>query len=347
MSYDLQTRIQLNKTKLEKRGTEFKIEAPITASVAINNAIVVGFGDGTVRYFRPNSSVPHVVNAHSGVVLCMAKKGDHILTGGDDGRFLEISNTGVVKEITNFGTQWVDAVASHADNFACSSGRKAYLWSNNNTKSISFDNSSTVGGLAFDKSGNRIAISSYGGVTVWQRGDRRWKSTRFVWKGSHGKVTFSPDGKYLVSSMQENEIHGWRIRNKVDLAMSGYPKKIKSFTWVGDTPYLVTSGANEAICWPFNGKEGPLGRKPVCVANGGEQYVTFVEKLPGENAVFVGFQDGSVILSEIDETKKAFLIRQPTGSSVSTISISFDNSYILIGDAQGQILWSPLWADKL
>ena len=59
--------------------------------------------------------------------------------------------------------------------------------------------------------------------------------------------------------MQENQIHGWRINDKADLAMRGYPSKIKSFTWVGDTPYLVTSGSSDAVCWPFDGKEGPMG----------------------------------------------------------------------------------------
>jgi hypothetical protein len=50
------------------------------------------------------------------------------------------------------------------------------------------------------------------------------------------------------------------------------------------------------------------------------------------------------VLSEIDETKKSYLIRNATGSEVTTISISNDKSHILIGDAMGNILWSPLWA---
>ena len=53
----------------------------------------------------------------------------------------------------------------------------------------------------------------------------------------HGAVTFSPDEKYLVTAMQENALHGWRLRDKGNLAMAGYPAKIKSFTWVGDTPH--------------------------------------------------------------------------------------------------------------
>ena len=346
MNLGLKAQQSSTKTKLEERGIEFNLGAPVTGSVSTNDSVVVSSGDGKIRFFRPNNE-PNVVQAHKGVVLCMATNGNYVLTGGDDGRFLKTSNNGDIKEIANFGSQWVDSVASHEFNYACSSGRKAYLWSNDKENATTLDNPSTVGGLAFDSSGNRLAVSSYGGVNVWEKGNRRWKSSRFVWKGSHGKVTFSPNGKYLVSSMQENEVHGWRIRDKIDLAMSGYPAKIKSFTWAGDTPYLVTSGASEAICWPFDGKDGPLGRKPICVADGGKQNATVVENLPAENAVFTGFQDGSVLLSEIDETKKAFPIRSQTGSEVSVISISSDKSHILIGDIKGRVLWSPLWAGEM
>ena len=146
--------------------------------------------------------------------------------------------------------------------------------------------------------------------------------------------------------MQENQIHGWRINDKADLAMSGYPAKIKSFTWVGDTPYLVTSGSSDAVCWPFDGKEGPMGRKPVCVANGGKELATFVKVLDGENAVFTVFSDGSVILSEIDESKKPIRIRNSTGSEVTAIAVSSNREQVLIGDLQGNILLSSLWADN-
>ena len=342
MNIDLQTK-NIVKTKLEQRGNEYKVKAPVTGSVVLNNAVVASFGDGSLRFFGLNQE-PFEVKAHKGVILTMSSNGQFVYTGGDDGKFLKISSDGQINEIYNFGSQWVDCVASTENYFACSSGKKAYLWVNDDSKPLIMDNSSTVGGLSFDLEGNKLAVSSYGGVTVWQRGDRRWKSSRFVWKGSHGKVTFSPDGKYLVSAMQENEVHGWRIRDKIDLAMAGYPAKIKSFTWAGNTPFLVTSGASEAICWPFDGKEGPLGRKPTCVANGGKQNATFVENLPQENAVFAGFQDGSVVLSEIDETKKSYLIRNATGFEVTAISISNDKSHILIGDAMGNIIWSPLWA---
>ena len=346
MSSKLDELKEFNITELEKRGNQFKIDAPAIEAITLGESIIVGFGDGTIRIFRPNDK-PQVIEAHKGVVLSMARHKDSILTGGDDGRFLQISSEGDIQEIANFGSRWVDYVAASNGNRVCSSGKNVYMWSNNNQKPKSLEHQSTVGGLAFDLKGKRLAVSRYGGVTVWKQSGKSWTSSNFSWKGSHGKVTFSPNGKYLVTAMQENQIHGWRINDKADLAMSGYPAKIKSFTWVGDTPFLITSGSSDAVCWPFDGTDGPMGRKPICVANGGKQLATYVQGLNGEKAVFAGFSDGSVLLSEIDESTKPIQIRSSSGSEVSIIAVSSNCKYILIGDMKGNILWSSLWAQSI
>ena len=334
--------LEPKKTELEIRGAHFNLKAPVTGSVTTNDAVVVGFGDGIVRFFRDEGD-PNVVKAHEGVVLSIATNGENVFTGGEDGKFLKISPGGNIAEIADFNTRWVDTVAAKQGMIACSSGSTVYIWSEGQKKEKTLDHPSTVGGLAFDKNGSRLAVSCYGGVTLWERKERRWKSSRLVWKGSHSKVSFSPDGKYIVTTMQESELHGWRLRDKVDLAMRGYPAKIKSFAWVGDTPHLATGGDHQAICWPFDGKDGPLGREPVCIADCGKKISTFIEPLIGENAIFVGFNDGTVLLSELDENKSPFVIRNPKGSEISAISVSSNRSHILIGDIEGNILWSPLW----
>lgn len=338
---------QLNgskKTPLEQKGNHFSFDAPVTEAVSVGDTIAVGFGDGTIRFFRPEHK-PYEIKAHSGVVLCMVGCENSILTGGDDGRFLEISTDGDIKEIANFGSRWVDSVAEYKGDRVCSSDNFVHIWSKDKEKK-SFEHQSTIGGLSFSPNGKYLAVSRYGGVTVWQRGKNKWSSANYSWKGSHGKITFSPDGKYIVTSMQENQLHGWRLSDKADLAMSGYPAKIKSFNWVGETPYLVTSGASEAVCWPFDGKEGPMGRKPVCVASGGKQYATYIEALSEENAVFIGFKDGLVLLSEIDEKKNSITVRNSTGSEVSAIVVSASRSHILIGDIKGNILWSLIKSEN-
>lgn len=330
-------------TALERRGIRLELGAQVTGAVAVGGAVAAAFGDGNVRFFL-SGCAPVVVAAHRGVVLCMVADGDHVLTGGDDGRFLRISATGEIEEIASFGSRWVDCVAASRGHRACSSGRTAHVWRAGESAPTVFEHASTVGGLAFDTKGRRLAVTYYGGATIYQRGERRWKSSKLVWKGSHGNASFSPDGKYLVTVMQENALHGWRLRDKGDLAMAGYPAKINSFSWVGDTPHLTTSGADEAICWPFDGKDGPLGRTPLCVAHGGKQLVSCVQALPGERAVFAGFRDGAVLLAELDEAKDAIVIRGSSGAEVTAIAVSASLSHVLIGDAKGSILWAPLGA---
>ena len=118
---------ELNKTKFEQRGKIFNFGIPITNAVSIGNSIAVGFGDGTVRIFNSEKS-SDPIKAHKNIVLCMSKDGDHILTGGDDGRFLKISLDGESNEIGNFGSRWVDHVTANNGSLVCTSGKIVYLW---------------------------------------------------------------------------------------------------------------------------------------------------------------------------------------------------------------------------
>ncbi|MEM1073162.1 MAG: WD40 repeat domain-containing protein [Pseudomonadota bacterium] len=325
-------------TAIEKNGERFTFAAPVTGSVLAGEAVATSFGDGMVRFFRPGLK-PLDVKAHKGVVLSIAADGDHVLTGGDDGRFLRISPTGEIAELATFGTRWVDCVAASHGHRACSSGRTVQIWASGETQPAFLEHPSTVGGLAFDQKGKRLAVTHYGGATIWTR-DKRWKSKKLVWKGFHGLTTFSHDGKFLVTAMQENTLHAWRLRGKGGFTMPGYKTKIKSLVWVGQVPHLVTSGEDEAIAWPFDGKDGPTGRKPVCVAYNDDQLVSSLCALPGEEAVFVGFRDGSVQLAELDQTKPAYVVANATGAEVTAIVVL--GLHLLVGDAKGNVLWAPL-----
>ena len=96
MNADLENQ-ESNKTELERRGSIFNIGAPATEAVTIRDQIAVGFGDGTVRFFQSGSD-PKTVKAHKGVVLSMTNYEDHVLTGGDDGRFLKYHLMEILKK---------------------------------------------------------------------------------------------------------------------------------------------------------------------------------------------------------------------------------------------------------
>ena len=116
---DLQKQFDLNIALTEIRGKKFELGAPVTCSTSIKNSVAVGCGDGTIRFLSSKSD-PIVSKTHDGVVLCMTKADDAVLTGGDDGRLKRTSVNGEVEEIASFGTKWVDSVAESNGTFACS-----------------------------------------------------------------------------------------------------------------------------------------------------------------------------------------------------------------------------------
>ena len=80
MTADVNQFPELDKTRFEQRGTEFKLKIPVTNAVSIGNSIAVGFGDGTVRIFSSGQS-SEPIKAHDGVVLCMSTDGTGEVVG--------------------------------------------------------------------------------------------------------------------------------------------------------------------------------------------------------------------------------------------------------------------------
>jgi hypothetical protein len=175
------------------------------------------------------------------------------------------------------------------------------------------------------------------------------------WAGSHTSVCFSPDDRFVMTRMQENALHGWRLRDKADLRMSGYPNKVKGWAWVGALPWLATTGADEAILWPFDGAQGPtMGRRPLQLAWGGRGHLTAVCALPGHEAVLAGYSSGAVVFSEIDEIAEPRAVKRPTGAAIVLLAVTPLSGWLLAADEDGGVLWaspsssisSPILAKK-
>ena len=94
--------------------------------------------------------------------------------------------------------------------------------------------------------GLRLAVAGYGGATLVWPGTES-PPVKLAWAGAHMGASFSPDGRYLMTVMQENALHGWRLEDAQDLRMSGYASKPKSLAWSAKGRWLASSGANAAI----------------------------------------------------------------------------------------------------
>ena len=214
------------------------------------------------------------------------------------------------------------ALASRRSSFA--RGREAHR----------FTYPSTVGGLALDAKGRRFAASHYNGITMRYVLMADDKGQTLNWSGSHLAITLSPDADYVISAMQENALHGWRLPEKIDLRMDGYPSKTRSFSWDKRGRWLATSGANSAIVWPFVGKLGPQGKPPM---QPGERnaLVTAVAFHPSEEVLAVGYADGAALAVRLTD-QMGVELDEPGEGPVTALAWSADGKHIAIGDEAGR-----------
>jgi WD40 repeat protein len=327
-------------TRIALGEQRFDFDAVPVAVVTVGDTAFTAWGDGRVRAFRPGAE-PEALVAHKGAVLSLAAEASGtILTGGDDGRFCRISPDGA-EVLADFPRKWVDHVVAGAGRvFACSAGREVHLWDGPRREVVTAP--STVGGLAFDRKGGRLAVAHCGGVTLWSRATRGWAPSALKWAGSHTVVCFSPDDRFFMTRMQENALHGWRLRDRADLRMSGHPQKVQGWAWAGKLPWLATTGAEEAILWPFDGPQGLMGRGPLQPGRGGRGHVTAVCPLSGHERVLAGYSSGAEIFSEIDQIAEPRVVKRPTGVAIALLAVAPRSGWLLAADEAGGVLWAPL-----
>jgi WD40 repeat protein len=242
----------------------------------------------------------HRVIVHGGAILASASDGIRILTGGDDGTLVATDARGEHAILaTDDKRRWIDQVALGPDGaLAWSAGKTAHVLTKKG-EPRSFEASSTVAGLAFAPKGFRLGIAHYNGATLWFP-NASAKPETLEWKGSHLSVAFSPDGKFLVTAMQEPMLHGWRLPEGQHMRMSGYSARVRSLGWSADGDFLATSGSEQLILWPFDGKDGPMGRQPKIMARS-KAGVVVVACHPHQPVVAVGYADGVAVLARIDD----------------------------------------------
>jgi len=241
------------------------------------------------------------VAIHAGAILASASDGKRIVTGGDDGKVVATDEAGEHTVVaTDEKKRWIDHVALGPDGaVAWSAGKTAFVRPAKG-EVRTFDAASTVAGLAFAPKGFRLAIAHYNGATLWFPNAAGAKPETLVWKGSHLSVAFSPDGKFLVTAMQEPMLHGWRIADGQHMRMSGYSARVRSLGFTADGKLLATSGFEQLILWPFEGKDGPMGKQPALLARSAAR-VAVVVCHPRQPVVAIGYADGVGVLVRIED----------------------------------------------
>jgi len=308
--------------------------AAATSALWLGENALFALGDGTVVNVQADGAMKRV-GVHDGAVLsaCRHPAGDRIITGGDDGRIKTVSGGGDV-ETLNEHRKWVDHIVASAESklIVAGVGKQAIVY-RDGAELHRFEHPSTIGGLALDAKGRRLAVSHYGGATLRYALAADDKGQTLKWTGSHLAITLSPDAQYVITAMQENALHGWRMPEKTDLRMDGYPSKTRSFSWDKRGRWLATSGAEGAIVWPIVGKLGPQGKPPLQLGRR-NALVTTVAFHPSEERLAIGYSDGAAMLIELNDS--AIELDEPGEGAVSALAWSSDGLRLAIGDEAGR-----------
>ena len=272
------------------------------------------------------------VRPHRDGILEAVREGARLVTGGDDGSVAAILGPERSEILHPANGSWIDALATGPDgSVAWSSGRKV-TFRDGTGREKTLEAPSSARGLAFAPKGLRLAIAHIDGVTLWFP-NLDGEPERLEWKGPHFRVTFSPDGRFVVSAMQENQLHGWRLADKGHMRMSGYPGKTRDFSWSADGLWLATSGAEAAIVWPF-AKDGPTGKAPrECGIRPAR--VTKVAFHPKASVLAIGYADGWVLLVRFTDASELLVRAGGDGSPITALGWDRDGKRLAFGAESG------------
>ncbi len=297
----------------------------------LGRTAVFVLGEEALAFAEPDGELRRM-HVHDGVILAAASDGARVVTGGDDGKVVT-TDLGASRVLaTDAKHRWIDHVALGPDGaVAWSAGKTAFAQGKTLRE---FEAPSTVGGLAFLPKGFRLAIAHYNGATLWFPNAPEAKPESLEWKGSHLGATLSPDGRFLVTTMQEPMLHGWRLTDRQHMRMSGYSARVTSLGWTVGGRWLATSGSNQIILWPFQTKEGPMGKQPRLLAPA-DQRVEAVACHPRQDVVAAGYDDGMVLIVRVEDGAE-ILAKKPGDAPVTALAWSGDGTLLAFGTDSGE-----------
>jgi WD40 repeat protein len=325
----------MSPSSLTQLVSPIEVQSGVVDAGFIGRLPVLALADGGVVLAEIGAERRIAAHADAGILVA-AFDGKRVLTGGDDGLLIATDASGKVETLAK-EKGWIDALACRDDG--------ALAWSSGKTVRVrdakgevkSWTAPSSVRGLAFFPKGYRLAIAHYNGASLWFPNVAAAPEA-LEWKGSHLDAEVSPDGRFVVTSMQENMLHGWRVADKKNMRMTGYPAKSRSLAWSHDGAWLATSGADGCIVWPFGGKDGPMGQPPRECGVRPNVLVTRVAFHPKAPIAAIGYDDGWVLLVRLGDGAEILVRKTEEGARDAISALAFDahGGRLVFGTAGGQ-----------
>lgn len=285
--------------------------------------------------------------------VAWSPRGDRFATAGQDGRVGIWASDGTPLATCTPAAEgkragWIEHLAWSPDGqvLAAALGREVVLL---DAEGALFRRlgpvESTVSDMAWSPPGSRtpwgrsavLAVSAYGGVTVFRRGaDRPLREYR--WKGAVVTLAWSPDARFIATGDQDSTVHFWYVESGKDLQMWGYPSKVGALAWDPSSRWLATAGSPAVTIWDCSGP-GPAGRRPdVLEEHGG--LITALAWQPGGTLLASGAQDGSLRIWAPGRHDRAVYRHDLEGGVVAAVW-NHDGGHLAVSGEDGTILGQP------
>lgn len=178
----------------------------------------------------------------------------------------------------------------------------------------------------------QIVAVGDGGAKMWRIG-KKAPLGHFDWGGASIFVTWSPDGRWVVTGDLTPSVHLYDFTRNYPLHIQGYETKVRSLSFDSTSEKLATAGGVTVIVWDCTGKEGPEGSVPLQL-EGHTKNCTVVRFSPS-GVLATGGQDGRVLLFEF-ETSTSPKLFENCHSAVTCIEWSPDGKKLAVGTEDGK-----------
>jgi len=321
--------------------TPYPLGTPVNGLAWHEDTLAAAGGEGTLHLLRPGLAKPLAVAVSTSPLLAVISTPDGFATASESGEVHLVTPQGEATLLAETKYMFLENILYYPkkQHILAATGKSVtIIHTDGTTTKLPHPLPSTIGGMALSPLGPRLAVSHYGGATILALDNVKNPPRTLPWKGSHLGLTFSPNGKWLVSSMQEQALHLWRLADGLDLQMRGYPSKITQFSWGSDGVTLATNGGGGVPLWSFATDKGPAGTQARVLAESGTQEVTVsaLSMHPKGPFCAIGYTDGLALLTQTAEDK-AILLHQPTNSPVTHMTWSPSGMHLATAHPHGTL----------
>jgi WD40 repeat protein len=304
-------------------------------------SLAAASGAGPITIFSSSDGARlHEFAGHEGGSNALSwKPASSILaSGGQDGTVkLWDVTAGQHTATASLGRSWVEFLSwrpgEGTPTLAAAAGRKfVYLNPDATVRHEFKDAPKTITATAWHPKGACAAVAYFGGVCIWD-GDDAVAQREYPYGNGIHALTWSPDGRWLVSGNQDPSVHLWMPESDVELQMSGYETKVRHLSFDCASRWLATSGSQDSCVWDCTGA-GPEGREPLMLPHPAQVCGTAFQRSHGLLAT--ASLDGTLMLWS-PERKQPMRATVKMPVPATCLSWSPDDRLLAVGSEKGVI----------